>query len=111
VYRNKTYTQCTLEGHHKPWCALSVDPSGVAGDHWGECRPDCAGYDVQLDRCLATDGWPCVFPFEYGGSVYDACTDADHDDGRRWCSILNFPNGTMQQWQVCQDSKQCSGRT
>lgn len=40
----------------------------------GQATPTCGG---------TAYGAPCSFPFSYGGSSYDSCTAADHD--QPWC--------------------------
>ena len=95
---------------------------------WGECQESCPGikttdflvfhiyiwteligFHVEVDRCLASDGWPCVFPFEYKDVVYHSCAYVDHS--RPWCSILNHANGSVDKWQTCEESEQCAGES
>jgi len=139
IYKNRTYSECTNDGHHKPWCATGkqtelnpfaaiacitilfagVDQHGHVGRMRGECRPDCPGHKRSVNRCLARDGWPCVFPFEYGDTVQRSCvqlpynpiTKENSPSEEAWCSFLNYANGTVWRWQPCRYLQQCRGMT
>ncbi len=36
---------------------------------------------------VTTSGKACVFPFEYRGTYYNACTKYDSAEGRLWCGL------------------------
>ena len=39
------------------------------------------------EECRTIKSHSCVFPFVYKGSVYDACTKEDSDNGAAWCAV------------------------
>jgi len=42
IYKGKTYNQCALAGHHRPWCATKTDGSGkYMKGFWGFCPKTC----------------------------------------------------------------------
>ena len=60
------------------------------------------GYQESFYGCRTElSGWMCKFPFIYQGQTYSSCTKDDHHEDRFWCSISNFPNGTMKAWDHC----------
>jgi len=53
-------------------------------------------------------GAPCVFPFEYAGETYDACTYANGHD-RPWCSITPVYE-TNRRWGYCEECQNAPNR-
>ena len=55
---------------------------------------------------------PCVFPFEYDGRTFDACTPHNDPGGRLWCSVEVDASGRhvrgRARWGHC-DPKTCVG--
>lgn len=55
---------------------------------------------------------PCIFPFKYYGSTYDACTDVNDPDNKLWCSTKVDQDGNHDQsgghWGHC--GQDCSAR-
>merc|ERR1719481_35090 len=47
IYKGKTYNQCALAGHHKPWCATTTDARGnFIPTYWGFCPKICPVDDL-----------------------------------------------------------------
>jgi len=86
-----SYTSCAMEGHHRPWCYTDKEKS-----KWGNCVIDCTGKTATTGG--TGGGACCVFPFTYGGVVYNKCTTAGHH--RPWC----FTNNNFK-WGNCVEKK------
>ena len=45
---------------------------------------------------------PCIFPFNYKGKGYEACTDFEHT--QHWCYIKTDTNGNHidDQWEIAE---------
>lgn len=66
------------------------------------------GYDKAMSVCKGTKlkGKSCKFPFEYEGVRQNSCIILDKSQPTRfWCSVSNFPNGTVRAWDTC--DQQC----
>ncbi|XP_068731227.1 epididymal sperm-binding protein 1-like isoform X2 [Montipora capricornis] len=88
TYGGKVYQSCTTKNHDKPWCSTTAnyDQDG----QWGNCLSNCI--------VKTTQGKCCVFPFTYGGKVYQSCTTKNHD--KPWCSTTaNYDQDG--QWGNC----------
>ena len=50
----------------------------------------CVPTEKEGNYCLTISGGTigayCIFPFKYEGTEYNGCTNADSDDGKKWCS-------------------------
>ena len=42
IWKEHVYSACTIDNHNVPWCAISVDQSGVLKS-WGNCTQKCPG--------------------------------------------------------------------
>merc|ERR550537_2013520 len=69
--------------------------------------PGCA--TVPGPEASGVVGRPCVFPFEFRGERYDACTDYTDPDGERWCSVETDASGVHKRgrWGYC--GAECPG--
>jgi len=99
VYNGVTYTACTTAGDNlAAWCstAVGVNREYENDDNWNYCDPLSCRLGV-----FTADLPPrqCVFPFNYSGSTYDACTVA----GRHWpwCATRVNATGDMTAWSYC----------
>merc|ERR1740123_533085 len=79
----------------------SGDRAGGDGAGGAGVKPGCA--TVPGPNAKAVVGRPCVFPFEFDGKRYDACTDVTDPDGKRWCSVETDAKQVHQQgrWGDC----------
>ncbi|XP_068120881.1 uncharacterized protein [Hyperolius riggenbachi] len=97
IYRGIYYNSCTAAGQddRRLWCATTRNYDN--DKKWGFC----------LDQALYTEGGnangaPCVFPFTYGGILYQSCTSAGQSDGKLWCATArNYDNDPR--WGFCPD--------
>ena len=51
--------------------------------------------------CLADNGEPCIFPFNYKGQTFDECTLFDANANKAWCAVAVTANGDMTTWKNC----------
>ena len=56
--------------------------------------------------CKTTNGDACVFPFEYKGTNYSACTDVDYPKNSFWCATERIHTNDKK-WGLC--SSTCTG--
>jgi len=100
TYQGDKYTECTTEDNNGTlWCALSTDTSGEwRKDHhrWGNCGDGCTV------GCHTYSGVPCVFPFQYNGTVHRHCSK---EEGNKltWCATEVEEGGQMAEgkWEYC----------
>ena len=55
--------------------------------------------------CLTEKSEKCQFPFEHDGQIHYGCVQGTES----WCSIENYPNGTMKTQGNC-NVKACRGK-
>uniref|UniRef100_A0A8C6ZAC3 Matrix metalloproteinase-9 n=1 Tax=Nothoprocta perdicaria TaxID=30464 RepID=A0A8C6ZAC3_NOTPE len=81
VFEGRSYSRCITEGRTDglPWCATTA--SYDADKRYGFCPSE-----LLYTYGGNSDGSPCVFPFVFDGTSYDACTTDGRSDGYRWCS-------------------------
>ena len=65
------------------------------------------GYNSSLAACKTTRSKKsCKFPFLYRGVSQHSCLMLDPSQPSGfWCSVANFPNGTVRAWDTC--NNQC----
>ena len=61
-----------------------------------------------LAECVAVNGEPCIFPFNYHGKSFDKCTHYDANFGKVWCAVAVNSGGDMTTWKDC-DTEACKG--
>ena len=52
--------------------------------------------------CTASGGdkdGPCIFPYEYEGTVHNECKDHDYS-GKEWCAT-EVDDGELEKWGYC----------
>ena len=52
-----------------------------------------------FSACQTLNGYSCVFPFEYKGTLYTSCKNGKHNIP--WCSTKNDQQGRYQKWDYC----------
>ncbi|XP_068006496.1 matrix metalloproteinase-9 [Melanerpes formicivorus] len=86
VFEGRSYSRCITEGRTDglPWCATTG--SYDRDKQYGFCPSE-----LLYTTGGNSDGSPCVFPFVFDGTSYDACTTDGRSDGYRWCATTaNF---------------------
>lgn len=63
---------------------------------------------ILLDECVAVNGQPCIFPFNYHGKTFDKCTHYDANFGKVWCAVAVNSGDDMTSWKDC-DTEACKG--
>ena len=53
--------------------------------------------------CKTVIGMPCVFPFKYGGILYNECTKVESVFNKPWCSVQTDAgkNTQAEKWGYC----------
>merc|ERR1739845_85186 len=62
------------------------------------------GTPAEWEPCKTADYGPCVFPFNYNGKQFQACTKVDSSGGyteEPWCAYEVDKNNDMQSWATC----------
>lgn len=112
-YKGTFYVGCTTVDVGIPWCGTNsyVRPGDLAGTgSWGFCKiyrspapapsptpaPRSSACDVATTGGTAAEGSDCIFPFEYNGEFYYACTGVQAAGA--WCSITSNYAG---KWGYC----------
>merc|ERR1719245_2195268 len=117
-FDGKRYDACTdvTDPDGKRWCSVETDAKQVHQQgRWGYCAAACPGMlkpgcaTVPGPNAKAVVGQTCVFPFEFDGKRYDACTDVTDPDGKRWCSVETDAKQVHQQGQWGYCAAACSG--
>ena len=62
-----------------------------------------------LAECVAVNGEPCIFPFNYHGKTFDKCTHYDANFGKVWCAVAVNMGDDMTSWKDC-DVESCKGK-
>ena len=59
-------------------------------------------YDLLISG-FTTDGFPCVFLFNYKGNTFNSCTsyDAHMFDDKFWCSTVASLDAAGTEWKFC----------
>ena len=70
---------------------------------------DTKCYCFNLAECVAVNGAPCIFPFNYHGKTFDKCTHYDANFGKVWCAVAVNSGGEMTTWKDC-DTEACKGK-
>ncbi|XP_049672998.1 matrix metalloproteinase-9 [Accipiter gentilis] len=86
IFEGRSYSRCITEGRTDglPWCATTA--SYDRDKKYGFCPSE-----LLFTNGGNSDGSPCVFPFIFEGTSYDACTTDGRSDGYRWCATTaNF---------------------
>ena len=60
------------------------------------------------NECVAENGEPCIFPFNYHDKTFEKCTHYDANDGKVWCAVAVNSGGDMTSWKNC-DKEACKG--
>ncbi|KAM6112787.1 matrix metalloproteinase-9 [Pterocles gutturalis] len=81
IFEGRSYSRCITDGRTDglPWCATTA-----SYDHdkkYGFCPSE-----LLYTNGGNSDGSPCVFPFVFEGTSYNACTTDGRSDGYRWCA-------------------------
>ncbi|NWX95254.1 MMP9 protein, partial [Nothoprocta ornata] len=81
IFEGRSYSHCITEGRTDglPWCATTA--SYDTDKRYGFCPSE-----LLYTYGGNSDGSPCIFPFVFDGTSYDACTTDGRSDGYRWCS-------------------------
>ncbi|XP_068216971.1 uncharacterized protein [Palaemon carinicauda] len=86
-YAGRWYSDCTDADHHKPWCAIAVNPRGVVISaeycSLGDSLSTEADFSVNTLN-VTENGIKCALPFLYGGKKFCQCTT--EGDTRPWCA-------------------------
>ncbi|XP_030826211.1 matrix metalloproteinase-9 [Camarhynchus parvulus] len=84
IFEGHSYSRCTTEGRKDglPWCATT--PNYDRDKKYGFCPSE-----LLYTNGGNSDGAPCVFPFIFEGTSYDACTTDGRSDGYRWCATTS----------------------
>ena len=63
-----------------------------------------------IQGCATEDGLACVFPFQYDGTSYSACTTYDNEYDQLWCATEVDDNGDYieDQWGNCNSNCETS---
>ena len=54
-----------------------------------------------LAECVAVNGQPCIFPFNYHDKTFEKCTHYDANLGKVWCAVAVNSGGDMTTWKDC----------
>eukprot|EP00457_Paulinella_chromatophora_P002474 gb/GEZN01002479.1/.p1 GENE.gb/GEZN01002479.1/~~gb/GEZN01002479.1/.p1 ORF type:complete len:646 (+),score=86.01 gb/GEZN01002479.1/:75-2012(+) len=59
------------------------------------------GIGSVVAECVTTSGYPCIFPFNYAGMSFSACTT--YGDSEPWCAVNTDAEGNFQtgEWSMC----------
>lgn len=116
TYDGKKYTECAPAGSlsYRNWCATRTDTNGnyVEGEY-GRCNAGvvCGMTSAAEDTSAAdpsclTESGPktgvrCVFPFTYGDTTYNGCTNQSHE--KEWCATKTSSSGDYisGEWGNC----------
>ena len=62
-------------------------------------------------ECKTEKGKHCIFPFEFRGKKYNACT-VDYSKKKKWCATAVHRNGTVikNNWGYCEMYKNDHGK-
>ena len=82
----------------RDWCATKVK-SGNKLDKWGYCDCGCPTTSICSAYGGNKDG-PCIFPYEYGGTLHNKCGDHDNS-GTEWCATKVKGDGKLDKWGYC----------
>ncbi|XP_040579517.1 uncharacterized protein [Lepeophtheirus salmonis] len=63
----------------------------------------CSSINGVKGKCPTTAGDQCIFPFNYGGKTYQACTTIDYN-GVYWCATSLHANGETKNYGDCSSS-------
>ena len=55
-------------------------------------------FENNYQRCYTNEDERCVFPFKYGGKMYNHCYPGH---GGYWCPYSTNPDGTYENWDWC----------
>jgi len=99
TYQGTTYTECTTQDNNGSlWCALDTDVGGNWRNDlhtWGNCEAGCTV------GCHTYSGVPCVFPFQYNGTLHRNCTK-EMGSELTWCATEVEEEEMVEgKWEYC----------
>eukprot|EP00096_Caligus_rogercresseyi_P004007 TRINITY_DN1811_c0_g1_i1.p1 TRINITY_DN1811_c0_g1~~TRINITY_DN1811_c0_g1_i1.p1 ORF type:complete len:114 (-),score=1.35 TRINITY_DN1811_c0_g1_i1:94-435(-) len=100
-YRGVEYFKCTNSDFGDVfWCATTLFSNG-ATNAYGVCVDSCERTEEpSANVCQTISRQRCVFPFNYGGNTYTACTDIDYNSVK-WCATSISKTGEVQGYGSC----------
>ena len=65
---------------------------------------------LSVISCKTVSGADCIFPFQYHGITYNACTRDHINDPTKpaWCATMVDESGGSTEWGYCEDKCQPS---